>query len=572
MEKPDIKINSGEFKSFVKQESTDDGLMLMHISFYSDIPKIPSGISVRFTLPCADVYSLWAPLSETRNVLVPEGFISTVKSDIAHGAPIAMLVSKSGKNKATVALSDAVTASNIKIRVLESEMAFSVIVNLFTEAIEEITDFVVMLRIDLRDIRYEDALCDAEKWWGGFYGAANVPETSRMPMFSTWYNFHQNISDRELLKQCQVAVNYGMKTIIIDDGWQTEENGGGYAYCGDWQVAGSKIKDMKKLVDDIHKIGMKIMLWYSVPFIGKYAQNFSRFKGKFLNKAEQFGILDPRFRECREFIVSVYEKAVTDWELDGLKLDFIDQFRFTEYSSEEYGLMECVSLEKGVELLLDEINTALKSANPDFMIEFRQKYIGPAARKVGNMLRVIDCPYSSEQNKTDIINLRLLSGKTAVHSDMIMWREDECVESAALQVIATIYGVPQISVKLDTLPAEQAKMLLFYLDFWIKNRKILLDGKLSALNPESSYSLIKSELDGSGIITAYTRNDIDLRGLRYGSIINATGEESLIICTEAPVTCEIYDCMGNRIDNIAEICGISRISVPKSGLINFHAC
>lgn len=64
-----------------------------------------------------------------------------------------MLVSESGKNRATVALSDAVTASNIKIRVLESKMAFSVIVNLFTEAKNKLTNFKVILRVDLRDIR-----------------------------------------------------------------------------------------------------------------------------------------------------------------------------------------------------------------------------------------------------------------------------------------------------------------------------------------------------------------------------------------------------------------------------------
>ena len=87
------------------------------------------------------------------NVLVPDGIISTVKFGNVHGDPIAMLVSESGKNRATVALSDAVTASNIKIRVLESKMAFSVIVNLFTEAKNKLTNFKVILRVDLRDIR-----------------------------------------------------------------------------------------------------------------------------------------------------------------------------------------------------------------------------------------------------------------------------------------------------------------------------------------------------------------------------------------------------------------------------------
>ena len=27
-----------------------------------------------------------------------------------------------------------------------------------------------------------------------------------------------------------------MESIIVDDGWQTDDNNRGYAYCGDWAV------------------------------------------------------------------------------------------------------------------------------------------------------------------------------------------------------------------------------------------------------------------------------------------------------------------------------------------------
>ena len=68
-----------------------------------------------------------------------------------------------------------------------------------------------------------------------------------------------------------------MDTVIIDDGWQTDDNSRGYAYCGDWEVATSKIPDMKKFVEDIHDTGMKIMIWYSVCFMGKYAKNYDKY-------------------------------------------------------------------------------------------------------------------------------------------------------------------------------------------------------------------------------------------------------------------------------------------------------
>lgn len=389
-------------------------------------------------------------------------------------------------------------------------------------------------------------------------------------MFSTWYNYHQKLSDAELLEQCKAALDYGMETIIIDDGWQTDDNKGGYAYCGDWNVCSSKIGDMKRLVDEIHKIGMKVMLWYSVPFVGANSKNFDKFKGKYLNNPEDCGILDPRFKECRRFTVELYKNAVLNWNLDGLKLDFIDSFKLTEFSSCEYEKMDCVSLEDAVEALLKEINSTLKSIKPDFMIEFRQKYIGPAVRQVGNMLRVIDCPCSSEQNKTGITDIRLLAGKTAVHSDMIMWNNNDTAESAAYQVISTLYGIPQISVKLNEITDEHRKMLKFYLDFWCKNRKILTDGKLTALNPENGYSLIKSELNGEAVITVYSRNSANVAGLDKCSIINATGENDLYICCDGEYRISVYDCLGDSIKEGIISNEISKITIPICGMVNFE--
>ncbi len=40
-------------------------------------------------------------------------------------------------------------------------------------------------------------------------------------------------------------------------------------------------------------------------------------------------MLDPRYPEVREFLIGIYEKALLDWDLDGFKLDFVDEFVVT---------------------------------------------------------------------------------------------------------------------------------------------------------------------------------------------------------------------------------------------------
>ena len=150
-------------------------------------------------------------------------------------------------------------------------------------------------------------------------------------------------------------------------------------------------------------------------------------------------------------------------------------------------------------------------------------------RKYGNILRVTDCPGDALHNRQDVVNLRLTSGNTAVHSDMIMWNREDTVERAALQFANILYSVPQVSMKIATLPDDHKKMLAFYLAFWREHRDTLIGGKILAAAPECAYSLVCAEKDGKAIFTAYTDTVIDCTA--YGEVIavNASRSKTLIL-------------------------------------------
>lgn len=120
-------------------------------------------------------------------------------------------------------------------------------------------------------------------------------------MYSTWYSFHQQLVPAEVEKQCLLAKELGCEAVIVDDGWQTLNNERGYAYCGDWEVSPDRIPDMKGFVDRVHALGMKFILWYSVPFVGRYSKAWSRFAGKYINTYDgpDTAVFDPRFPEVR---------------------------------------------------------------------------------------------------------------------------------------------------------------------------------------------------------------------------------------------------------------------------------
>ena len=116
--------------------------------------------------------------------------------------------------------------------------------------------------------------------------ACRAPERRSSPLLD-WYNFHQNVFAKDIEAELEIAAKLGMKTIIVDDGWQTDDTNRGYAFCGDCDISRRRFPDMAAHVKRAHALGVKYMVWYSVPFIGHKSANFARFKGKYLTEDDR---------------------------------------------------------------------------------------------------------------------------------------------------------------------------------------------------------------------------------------------------------------------------------------------
>ena len=333
---------------------------------------------------------------------------------------------------------------------------------------------------------------------------------------------------------------------------------------------------MRRHVEKIHRLGLKYLVWFSVPFVGDKSNAGKIFAGKFLYRRDNINtwVLDPRFPEVREYLIGIYENAVKAWDIDGLKLDFIDNFRFENKDpalKDNYCGRDIKSLPEAVDALLTEAMCRLRLLKPDFLIEFRQSYIGPAIRKYGNMFRAADCPADAVANRVRTIDLRLTSGTTAVHSDMLEWHKDETAEVAALQLLNVLFSVPQISVKLASLPDSHRKMLKFWLGFWRQHRNTFLHGSLKPYHPELNYPLIIGESLKETVIAVYHSTQIIkityIQGHTY-YVINSTEEAELVFDLErAPAMVEKYNVLGEITLSSDITDGLTRINIPCSGLI-----
>ena len=358
--------------------------------------------------------------------------------------------------------------------------------------------------------------------------------------------------------------------MILDDGWQKDDSKGFYSKVGDWMPVKSRFPDMKSHVAKVHAAGLKYMLWLAVPYMGNEAAAYPRFK-KMLLRDGECASLDPRFPEVREYLIQTYERAVGEWGFDGLKLDFIDSFTLPSNDpalADNYAGRDYRSLPQAVDRLMKDVLARLKKINPDVLVEFRQRYMGPAIRQYGNMIRAADVPADHPSNRKRICNLRLTSGLTAVHSDMLVWSKDETPEGAALPILNVLFSTIQYSMILQNVDPAHRDVIRHWLDFSQKHRSALLKGDFRPHHPENGYTWIEGEDKNERIVVSYA-DDVCVNAGSAGKdvyLVNATGSKSMLVeLATKPGRIELFDVFGKSAGSCAPQVGLVRLAVPASG-------
>ncbi len=555
-------------------ESKEGQVEFYHFTF-TFLKKIsPKPIKISWLEGYGQYAAVYTPTFLQENNLRPDWGSVCVESNICQNMPAYMLLDKNGDCQYTLSLSDVVLPARLAFGFNEESNQVVGKVTLFATPCAPMDKYEVTLRIDKERSEPYTAGQRIMAWWATMgYCNDYVPESAFEPLYSSWYNFHQNVTQEGLLNECRIAAKMGMKTLIIDDGWQTDDNNRGYAYCGDWEVTKNKFPDYKQFVADVHALGMKVAVWYAVPFIGEKSAAFSRFEGKYLYHDEHLhaSILDPRYKEVRDYLTNIYVHALKEYDLDGFKLDFIDCFRL-ENPFTHNDEMDCYSVEDGVAQLLEDIRTKVLSVKKDALIEFRQLYYGPVIGKYANMLRVADCPGDMRTNLNETIRMRVFSSNVAIHSDMFTCHQEESVEFFLLQFIAAFFSVPQFSFMLASLSDEKLHALQYYIEFHSAHRETLLKSDLRVYRADKMVSRVDAKNKDEKISVLYNDAFVELDDTSTQYIINGRGQEDIIVQAKAhSYEYTVKNCLGEITETgIIQANSIKRFDVTVSGMVEFQ--
>lgn len=572
----------GNWKIELRAERISDGRDVVTFRMGAPDVETPPSCDFFFTIPGTCVRHVWTCMSP----LSPVGPNNISKlastSELAKYSPIAVAFDEDERSIVAIATTEVFEKAFYSLSFNDKSCALEGRMRLLSERPAPRKAYETKFYIDRRGGHWSDTVKDASKWISeaADLRPAAVPEAAYEALYSTWYAYWQDVHDKPLEEEARRAAALGMKTMILDDGWQKTISRFDYSKTGDWNPVASRFPDMKRHVKKVHEAGLKYLLWYSVPLVGEESEAFHRFQGKFLGglngnaKAHGTWVLDPRFPEVREFLIDVFVSAVREWDFDGLKLDFVDQFVLQETDpavAENYAGRDFRSVPEATDKLMKDILTELRKVKPDVLVEFRQRYMGPAMLQYGNMMRALDCQLDPSVNRRRIADLRLTSGPLAVHSDMLMWCPDEEPEDVAHPIISALFGVVQYSMVLGELPKSHLDVIRHWIGFANRHREAILKGAFRAHHPEAGYPLLESESRIERVMAVYaSEHVVPVLPDRKVVLVNGSRCPGVYVnlgSTQANV--KIFDVIGRKIGEELSVAGLCHLPIPKSGYAEF---
>jgi alpha-galactosidase len=442
-------------------------------------------LSIEWAIPITDMHGLYFggnPMAELSYL----PFWQINKQTCANrGVPYISLLNRNGENRAAFGLFDQITETNLTAELSE-------ITRCYTFRIQKPANKDSAGQTIHVDGRWEETLfvSKAQQHWPdvlqGYVRVSDeanrpakmpVPDHAFDPVFCTWTAIHHDISHDWILRNARLAADLGFRTWITDDGWFIE-NGrfADYSKVGDWTPFTGKFPDFAGHVRLVQELGLRYILWVAPFMVGKDSKAAQRYKHLLTTGQERnnFNNLSPWHQETPQIVGSLLERLIRDYNLDGLKIDFLDSISLHGLRPEN---ANGETLGRSIYGLMLGVTKRLLAINPGLLIEFRNSYTNLASRSYANIYRSSDVPINFAMNRWQAVMLRLLTPDRAVHLDPALWHYDDSDVNVAVHLINLLVGVPMVSIELDQYPQSHIDLIRHWIGFYNAHRDTFVHGE-----------------------------------------------------------------------------------------------
>ena len=149
----------------------------------------------------------------------------------------------------------------------------------------------------------------------------------KAPQYNTWIELMYNQNQKQILEYAKTLKDAGLPSgvLMIDEGWAPD--------YGDYEFCARKFSDPKKMVDELHEMGFKVMLWVT-PLISPDSDCFRELRhtnylikdkdGKIAVREWWNGfsaVLDLSNPEVCDWLDEKLHKLMDKYGIDGFKFD-----------------------------------------------------------------------------------------------------------------------------------------------------------------------------------------------------------------------------------------------------------
>lgn len=446
---------------------------LEHSGDYSrlkiQIPDHSGHLELQLAVPILDIHGFWIPESRTPSSKL-NWTIQSCSAGQRHFPYLAFLNSRQ-VNRFSLGLTDLTDDIQIFAKLNQEKCTYDLTVTVALHP--ESRDFELVL--DERPIPWTEALADWRTQLG--LPLPDFPEGAWHPVFCTWYAVHAAVTQDWVEKNAKAASELGFRTLIIDDGWCFDEMkrvspetiDDWYEWIGDWNLSCKKFPDFEAHRKRVQAMGMKYLFWVAPFLIGEKSQFIRQYPGCSRPKRVSGCFpIDSRKKEAMSAQLEKMKHVIRDYGLDGLKVDFIDEIRPDVDEPAGQDVMNFVR----------ELAKGIREVKQDALIEFRQSYATPGMMAYGTQFRAGDVPFDFIDNFQRIAQIRISMGdRIPVHADPVYWHPQESSMNISRHMIASLCGVPMLSMDLLTISETEKRIIRRWLEFYEEHLSTFREGK-----------------------------------------------------------------------------------------------